>query len=127
MNNFVEQINNGFFFQGLLTDNQNNQLPVTITATPDNSQNPSGDRQYYNSIIQQQQAGNIESNCASVFFWNNAPTTGGAVLNVNGMTFNPGQFISLPGQMNEKDTTRYQISFTGGGIQSAVIIRKIYL
>lgn len=66
--------------------------------------------------------GQVESRCNSITFVNN----GSATAVINGLNILSGQSFSIPGNTNEMDKTIYNLSFTGGGTQEVIVIRKIY-
>jgi len=52
--------------------------------------------------------------------------TGTATAVVNGLSVTPGSQYIAPGNESEFNTTRYRLSFTGGGTEQVLVIRKIY-
>lgn len=66
--------------------------------------------------------GQVESRCNSITFVNN----GSATAVINGLNILSGQSFSISGNTNEIDKTVYNLSFTGGGTQEVIVIRKIY-
>jgi hypothetical protein len=64
----------------------------------------------------------VRTNCNSITVVN----TGTAIAVLEGLEIGPGdQYISL-GNEQEFNSTRYRLSFTGGGTEQVVVIRKIY-
>lgn len=64
----------------------------------------------------------VRTNCNSITVVN----TGTAIAVLEGLEIAPGdQYISL-GNEQEFNSTRYRLSFTGGGTEQVVVIRKIY-
>jgi hypothetical protein len=135
---FIEGPQAGVFYEGMSVNavdaaglipadqqqDQNDQFAIPVMQVP---------AKYYNSIVIKSNADYIESNCAEITFFNNAPTTfsglipDGSIMVINNMQFPPGASISFDGKAGEIDTTRYQISFIAPGANVAVIIRKLYL
>jgi hypothetical protein len=52
--------------------------------------------------------------------------TGTATAVLNGLEIAPGDQYVSPGNENELNLTRYRLSFTGGGNEQVLVIRKIY-
>lgn len=53
--------------------------------------------------------------------------TGTATAVLNGLEIAPGDQYVSPGNENEYNLTRYRLSFTGGGNEQVLVIRKIYI
>jgi len=109
------------FYEGIINDpNANHQRqkgPEDVELI---------NQDFYINVTFQQTANYIESNCAEIAFYNNAPTATGATMIVNGITFPPNTGISFGGNRGETDTSKYVLSFGSTGTPLAVIIRKYY-
>lgn len=68
----------------------------------------------------------VVSACAEISFRNQGEAT---VIIQSAAILLPGEFISLDGKQNEKDTTNYRIGFinTGSQLQSCLVVRKYYI
>lgn len=86
---------------------------------------------YYNTITQYIKNGWVSSDCAEIAFLNigdgNFPTPAGASVVVLGFTIKPGFGISFDGDECELDVTKYQLTFTGGGVKNCSVFRKMYV
>lgn len=51
---------------------------------------------------------------------------GAATAIIDGVSIAPGAQYYSPGNEGELNTTRYRLSFTGGGNEQVLVIRKIY-
>jgi hypothetical protein len=63
----------------------------------------------------------VISNCNSLTVLN----TGTATAVLNGVDIIPGAQYIILGNENEYNETRYRLSFTGGGTEQVLVIRKI--
>lgn len=128
---FFEGVQNGNFVEALIGD----EPTPNQGTTPNNAVTVAHALQnYYNSIVTYALPNYIESNCAEITFYNNAPEGvdgGGAALGstmiVNGISFPPSTGIAFDGKSGEMDRTKYTLSFTGPGINNGVVIRKMYV
>jgi hypothetical protein len=64
----------------------------------------------------------IRSECNSLTIVN----TGTAIAIVEGLQIAPNAQYYAPGNENEINMTRYRLSFTGGGTEQVLVIRKIF-
>jgi hypothetical protein len=64
----------------------------------------------------------IKSECNSITIVN----TGTATAIVEGLQIAPNAQYYSPGNENEINMTRYRLSFTGGGTEQVLVIRKIF-
>ena len=64
----------------------------------------------------------VRSDCNSLTVIN----TGTATAVLDGLLIAPGAQYYSPGNEDEFNTTRYRLSFTGGGNEIVTVIRKIY-
>jgi hypothetical protein len=64
----------------------------------------------------------IKSECNSLTIVN----TGTATAIVEGLQIAPNAQYYSPGNENEINMTRYRLSFTGGGTEQVLVIRKIF-
>jgi hypothetical protein len=64
----------------------------------------------------------LRSECNSLTVIN----TGTATALIEGLELLPGAQYYAPGNESEINMTRYRLSFSGGGIQQVLAIRKIY-
>ena len=65
----------------------------------------------------------VRSDCNEIFIYN----TGTSVVLVNAIPLQPNTGFIVAGHIGERDTTVYQVSFTGVGNNAAVITRKFYI
>lgn len=87
-------------------------------ATPGNSI----DLNYYNDIVQYEDASWVEANCNAISFYNLGVTT----AYVNNVPLIQFQGFSIGGNQGEVDRTKYNIKFSGVGQNQLVIIKKVY-
>lgn len=66
---------------------------------------------------------NIPANCADIDFIN----AGTSTLIVQNVPIGPGLQLSISANENEEDVTNYSISFTGAGVNSAFVVKKVYV
>jgi hypothetical protein len=87
---------------------------------------PDEDRKYYYTMESYTlgQSPWIISNCNEIAFWNRG--TSNAVIN-QVLVLLPLDFVSLPGHINEIDTTQYSYNFTGTGQNLVIAVRKQYV
>ena len=64
----------------------------------------------------------LRSECNSITVIN----TGTATAIIDGLILLPGNQYISPGNENEINMTRYRLSFTGGGTEQVLAIRKLY-
>ena len=64
----------------------------------------------------------LRSECNSLTVVN----TGTSTALIDGLEVLPGAQYYSPGNENEINMTRYRLSFTGGGTEQVLVIRKIY-
>jgi len=64
----------------------------------------------------------LRANCNSL----NVINLGTSTAIIEGLEILPGQQYYSPGNVNEFNETRYRLSFTGGGTNKVLTIRKIY-
>jgi len=64
----------------------------------------------------------IRSECNSLTIVN----TGTATAIIEGLQIAPNAQYYAPGNENEINMTRYRLSFTGGGTEQVLVIRKMY-
>ena len=64
----------------------------------------------------------LRSECNSITVVN----TGTATAIIDGLEVLPGAQYYSPGNESEINMTRYRLSFTGGGTEQVLVIRKIY-
>lgn len=91
----------------------------------------SPDRRYVNTFIAVSQSGQyVDSNCAEIAFLNvgdgNFPNPAGASVSILGFVIKPGFGVSFDGNEYEVDMTKYQLIFSGGGIQNCWVFRKMF-
>lgn len=65
----------------------------------------------------------IRSECNAITFIN----TGTSNAQINGVNLTPGQQLISTGNEGEINTTRYRLSFSGGGNEIVLVIRKLYV
>ena len=65
----------------------------------------------------------IRSECNAITFIN----TGASNIQINGINLLPGAQLVSTGNEGEFNTTRYRLSFSGGGAEVCTVIRKIYV
>ena len=80
------------------------------------------DRNYKNEVYQCVAAEIIPSDCNAIEFYNPS-TTVTATINLRAVP--PGTAWSITGHKNEKDTTKYQVSFSAAG-GKLIVTRKYY-
>jgi hypothetical protein len=64
----------------------------------------------------------VRADCNSLTIIN----TGTATAILDGLEIAPGAQYVAPGNEDEFNTTRYRLSFTGGGNEIVTVIRKLY-
>lgn len=114
-------------------DSFNTGYPV---ASPGNSNLPvntvpgasvTGRQNYIIDQVEYTDGRNVESNCAAITFYNNAPATGGSTMTIIGIKLPPGWGMSIEANQNEMDTTKYMVVFDNTGINACLVIRKNYI
>lgn len=66
----------------------------------------------------------VTSDCNEILFWNR----GTSMVTINQVLALPSfDFISLPGHINETDTTQYQYNFDNTGTNLLIVVRKNYV
>lgn len=84
------------------------------------------DRQNYNNVMELvQSAGPLSNKDFAEITFINLSDTVTAVLN-NVFPIAPGASIAFNGNVGERDTTRYSISFTGGTVGELYVMMKVY-
>jgi hypothetical protein len=78
--------------------------------------------QFYEYFQLYNQPSEVRSECNSITVVN----TGTATAIIDGLTIVPGAQYYSPGNENEINMTRYRVSFTGGGTEQVLVIRKLY-
>lgn len=115
----------GTFFEGVLQMQNGQTGQITMSPKVEIE-----GRTYYNSITAINDQQQISADLNEITFLNNGsniivinnvlslyPGTPGSVL---------GDSISFDGKEGEKDSTLYEISFSGAGVSNCIVIRKNY-
>ena len=80
------------------------------------------DRKYRIELLQYQQNIVIDANCNNITFIN----IGAINVKVNSFTLVPNSSLSIGGNENEIDVTKYTISFAGATNGNIVVIKKVF-
>jgi hypothetical protein len=78
---------------------------------------------YYEKFEIVNQTQEIQSDCNSLTIVN----TGTATAILNGLEILPGDQYIILGNEGEVNVSKYRLSFTGGGTEQVILIRKIYM
>lgn len=78
---------------------------------------------YYEKFEIVNQTQEIQSDCNSLTIVN----TGTATAVLNGLDIIPGAQYIILGNEAETNVTKYRLSFTGGGTEQVILIRKIFV
>lgn len=78
---------------------------------------------YYEKFEIINQTQEIQSDCNSLTVVN----TGSATAVINGLDIIPGAQYIILGNEGETNVSKYRLSFTGGGTEQVILIRKIFL
>jgi len=78
---------------------------------------------YYEKFEIVNQTQEIQSDCNSLTIVN----TGTATAVLNGLEILTGDQYVILGNEGEVNVSKYRLSFTGGGTEQVILIRKIYM
>ena len=78
---------------------------------------------YYEKFEIVNQTQEIQSDCNSLTIVN----TGTAIAVLNGLNIAPAAQYVILGNEQEINVSKYRLSFTGGGTEQVILIRKIFV
>lgn len=116
MRRFYEGLSNGQFVEMLIDPS------LLTSASPQNNAILQQDRQFVVDTILRTESGYVDANCNQIMFYNQ----GTSVVTINGVTLAANVGWSIPGNYGEKDVTKYNAIFSGGGVNSLLVVRKNY-